>query len=753
MKKLFTLLGLIVITLGLQAQSGVSTFKYELRVPSLRVGGATKVKLDSIVQNVDTIKFYNGGTELKSNGAGIWTGTGIRLDTTLARITLGIDQVPNLSLAAMHNAPIFTSFTTIQDGIIPSVSGNGYLGSVTNQWASIYFREGSTINWANGAAMLSGGTGGLTLTGGDLNLHYNDLITYGNVGSLAIPVNYAYVDTLVANYANITLDGYAPITSPTFQTTIYVPSIRATDSATVNIGSVSSPFANLYLSGNGYIGFGSTGAIQMSPTGALIHSPNIQFTGTLDSPRLINDVMVRSYIIPETEGVATLGHSSYGWGGIWLDTLAAINWANTGARLTGAGTALFLENTPLYIDNNDLGSTAYRVNNGYFTDINVTNRPTIGTATAATTQDINDSLDYYISEASLGVALADSNVYDGGYTTRAYVEGLLGSGSGLSAERLPFIIGVTTGAPSASDSIIIHSAFDGKHIDLYRDGAKQYQQFTATNIYEGFRVSDDTIIVNPAWQANEQVLVDIIEPILWSYLSLEGQESSLLDSLVGYWALDESSGTTVIDATGTQNGTTNATVASGKIGYGKYIDGIYDAVSIAHNDAIIPKGVDFSVSMWFYLDSLPSTVAGLEGYYLFNQLNTESPWEPHNVQMKNYNDLVAFSSRNTSETAYSVHNGAIISDSTWHHMVIVNRGNGQTLQLYIDGVDVSTDAGTFTGTLFEGGSNTYFGHSYNGATQFTRGRIDECGMWRKALSTGEVAALWNSGNGRTYPFN
>ena len=365
---------------------------------------------------------------------------------------------------------------------------------------------------------------------------------------------------------------------------------------------------------------------------------------------------------------------------------------------------------------------------------------------------INDTMTARMATATVGLAAADTNSY-GGPTTRTFVESLLGSGSGLSAERLPFIIGTTTGAPTTADSTVTHANIAGKHIDVYRDGAKQYQNFTATNTVEGFRVNDGTITVNPLWQDGEQVLVDIIQPILWSYLSLEGQESSLLTDLNGYWALDESSGTTVTDATGTQNGTTNATVIAGKLGNGKYIDGINDAVAITHNDGIIPKGVDFSVSMWFYLDSLPSTVSGLEGYYLFNQLNTASPIEPHNIQIKATNDLFDCHSRNTSGTDYTVTNSSIISDSTWHHVVFVNRGNGQTLQLYIDGTDVSASAGTFTGTLFEGLSNTYFGHAYNGAAVFFRGRIDECGIWGRALTSGEVTTLWNSGNGKIYPFN
>jgi hypothetical protein len=732
MKKLFTLLGLIIFTLGLQAQSGVSTFKYELRVPSLRVGGATKVKLDSIVQNVDTIKFYNGGTELKSNGAGIWTGSGIRLDTTLARVTLGIDQVPNLSLAAMFNEPTFTSITRVVDGILPTVSGASYLGSTSYQWGNLYLRSGSTLNWDDGNVLLTAGGGKLDLQLGDLDLNYGDLLTYGNIGSNAFNVNYGYFDSLyVANPIIGNLYGLSE------QTRGFYP-----------VG------GRLVLSGADSLTVITTGqtTVTLPTSGTLLTTAVLAGYAPLSAPAFTDDMTVE-YIRPVTSGGANLGHPTYPFLNVFLHSTGGVIWdASTDIMLAPASGNLRLTNSAFLIDNNDIGLNTYPVRKGYFTDLDIVNRPTVGASAIATTQDINDSIDHYISEATIGVAAADSNAY-GGYTTRTYVESLLGSGTGLSASRLPFIIDVTAGAPSASDSTIIHSEFEGKHIDVYRDGAKQYQNFTATNTVEGFRVNGSTITVNPVWQANEQVLVDIIEPILWSYLSLEGEESTLLTGLKGYWPLDESSGTTVVDATGTQNGTTNATPVTGRVGSARYLNDINDAISIAHNDAIIPSGAAFSVSMWFYLDSLPSTVAGLEGYYLFNQLHTASPYEPHNIQLKSVNNLLSFTSRNTSSTSYSVANAGVVSDSAWHHIVVINRGNGQTLQMYIDGADVSTSAGTFTGTLFEAGSSTYFGHAYNSATQFMRGRIDECGIWGRALTSGEVAVLWNSGSGTTYPFN
>lgn len=366
---------------------------------------------------------------------------------------------------------------------------------------------------------------------------------------------------------------------------------------------------------------------------------------------------------------------------------------------------------------------------------------------------INDSINDLITNAVVGFAAADSNTY-GGATTRTFVESLLGSGSGLSAQRLPFIIGTTTGAPTTADSTVTHANIAGKHIDVYRDGAKQYQNFTATNTVEGFRVSEGTITVNPLWQSGEQVLVDIIQPVLWSYLSLEGEESSLLDSLRGYWKLDETSGTVVTDAVGIQNGTRTAGVtvgATGKLGYANTFNLSADVINISYNTNTVPKGADFSFTAWIKLDSLPSVV-GHENY-IFQQNVGASPWSAHWIHVDDADDKITVGSRNTSGTTYNVRSTAALEVGTWYHVVFVNPGDGADLILYINGADVSADAGTFSGTLYEGLSNTCIGNAYGGAgTQF-EGTIDSPAIWGRVLTSGEVTTLYNSGNGKTYPFN
>jgi len=251
-------------------------------------------------------------------------------------------------------------------------------------------------------------------------------------------------------------------------------------------------------------------------------------------------------------------------------------------------------------------------------------------------------------------------------------------------------------------------------------------------------------------------MVDIIEPILWSYLSLEGQESTLLTSLNAYWKLDESSGTTATDATGTQNGTLMGGAARtlGKLNNGVHITDADHVVRIPYNTSVTPKGSAFSVGFWVYLDSVPSAT-GRDGY-LFEALNSGSPTSIHEVYIPYSGvnaDKVYFYSRNAAGTGYTAISTSALSAETWYHIVAVNRGDGQTMQIYINGSDNTASSNTFTSTVYEALSYIGFGNGYMGNTNYAPNIIDECAIWGKALSSGEVTEWYNSGNGKTHPFN
>lgn len=365
---------------------------------------------------------------------------------------------------------------------------------------------------------------------------------------------------------------------------------------------------------------------------------------------------------------------------------------------------------------------------------------------------INDSIAARLAAATVGVALADSNVYDGGYATPAWVAANAGSGTSLTGKRLQFIADVTTGAPEAGDTILIHSNFINKHVDIYRDGAKQYKNFTATNTVEGYRIrsGSDTIYVNPAFQANEQIIVDMIEPINWEFISVKGQD--LLDGLVAYYKFDETSGTSLTDEIGGNTATLDGDINQTGI--------INQAVGLTANndDIVIPykEGVSlgqsdiFSLSMWIYAEDIPSVVG--RTFTLYQQNNSIAPYNPHAITLQSSDDKIYFGVKNTSETSYSVKSSGVISADTWYHLVVICPGDGEELQMWLNGSDVSASAWTFSGSLYEADSYGCLGNAYSAATNAFYGKIDEFAHYNKALTEAEILKLYNAGSGNQHPF-
>jgi hypothetical protein len=623
----------------------------------------------------------------------------------------------------------------------------------------------AVIDFYNNDITLTQSSNLLTLAGGNLSLGSNSLLMSGSLGATGSRILQGWMTNLeITNLPTINggtlaaalpfssyvlksdtasmLTKYARLASPVFTG---VPKITAGDTiatrayartyggvGVVTIGDVRDEIADsLNVLRPSYVAEADTSA--MLNHYILASEVETSYVGTADSA-----AMLANYLLDSETAAAVTGFAPNS-GSITLSGADAITLTTsnvTSLTLPTTGILATTSNLAAYVEIVD--STGGAAGN-YMPRLQTSNL-------------VNDTIEARIAAGTVGVALADSNVYDMGYASPTFVDSRLGSGSGLSAERLPFIIGTTTGAPTTADSTIVHSAFAGKHIDLYRDGAKQYQNFTATNTVEGFRLNGSTITVYPLWQDNEQVLVDIIEPILWSYLSIEGEESSLLTGLSAYWKLDESSGSVLNDEMGVQNAALYGGVTStdSKLGRSVQLNDTLGFIRVPYNTNVSPKGAVYSVSMWFKLDSLPSAVG--RDFYLFQQNNTPAPWGPQNAQINMADDKIEFNTTNTAGTEYTVYSTSALSDSTWYHVVFVNRGNGQTLQMYVNGSDVSASAETFTGTVYEGLSAMGIGNPFGDSSYWFSGVLDEIGIWSVALTSGNVTTLYNSGNGRTHPF-
>ena len=224
---------------------------------------------------------------------------------------------------------------------------------------------------------------------------------------------------------------------------------------------------------------------------------------------------------------------------------------------------------------------------------------------------------------------------------------------------------------------------------------------------------------------------------------------ALIDNLISYWKLDETSGTRG-DAHGANNLTDNNTV-----GY---------AAGILNNAA------DFESTNSEYLSITDASQSGLDitgDLTMSCWINRESDASQHVMGKRDGGSgasgraYVMYLDGNTAtDISVNISSGATdtwkfvsytFSTGTWYHVAIVYTASAGSAKFYVNGSQ--------TGTT-QSGLPTSIG---NNSQPFTIGReavtgglfdglIDEVGIWSRALSDSEITELYGSGTPPAYPF-
>tara|TARA_B110000483_G_C18093853_1_gene503086 strand:- start:176 stop:1120 length:945 start_codon:yes stop_codon:yes gene_type:complete len=195
--------------------------------------------------------------------------------------------------------------------------------------------------------------------------------------------------------------------------------------------------------------------------------------------------------------------------------------------------------------------------------------------------------------------------------------------------------------------------------------------------------------------------------------------------LVGYWpfngnATDESGN----GLNGTGSGSPTLTQDRFGVANKAYsFDGIDDYISVtrAYQSA-------FSLSIWFN----PSTTTSPQYNPLVDAFDAN--WE---VQLKNRRpDFVSFITSTNYQEFISTQT---TTNNNWHHLVCAYSSN--TVTFYLNGNQ--TDQYTVN-PLPNNNGYYHFGASLVGFDQFYNGRLDDIGIWNRALTSTEITALFNS---------
>jgi len=227
--------------------------------------------------------------------------------------------------------------------------------------------------------------------------------------------------------------------------------------------------------------------------------------------------------------------------------------------------------------------------------------------------------------------------------------------------------------------------------------------------------------------------------------------NGLLNNLVSYWKLDESSGN-ALDAHGSNDGiVTGATQgASGKINTAYSFDG-NDYVNI---DGVVDDLASTTTGTWSaWVKPVDATPSPVEYYISFGDTNANEAIAIHPKPTGELKGIIV--DAGTTDWALET-DSVVFSDNTWTHIAIVQ--NGTEPVLYVDGVAVaqtfttSNDKTSWLNQLggLDNGRIGNLNFNSNGEKNHFNGTIDEVGIWSRALTGDDITTLYNSGSGLSY---
>ncbi len=207
--------------------------------------------------------------------------------------------------------------------------------------------------------------------------------------------------------------------------------------------------------------------------------------------------------------------------------------------------------------------------------------------------------------------------------------------------------------------------------------------------------------------------------------------------LVGYWKLDDGSGTSATDSSTNGNTgtlTNGPTWTTGQIGGAVSFDGTNDHIT-AGTDSSLRLTSKLSISAWVYLSALPS--------------NGDIWSIAHKKSSGDSNYLYSFGLENSGgnyKLAYIPGGGGStnrsntlsISTGQWYHFAVTF--DQPTLNFYVNGSLNSTQSITVPGGYASGSGTMYIG-GVGGVGNTINGRLDEVRIYNRPLSGDEMAQL------------
>jgi hypothetical protein len=224
---------------------------------------------------------------------------------------------------------------------------------------------------------------------------------------------------------------------------------------------------------------------------------------------------------------------------------------------------------------------------------------------------------------------------------------------------------------------------------------------------------------------------------------------ALTDSLIAYYSLDEASGN-AIDAHAAFDLTeTSGTIASaaGIVGTSRDFELTADTEYFVRADeaGISVGDEDFTVCAWINAESLTSN------HVIFAKNLAAGNQQSWRLRVIATTFLFQFSvspDGTTTVTSVSATTFGAASTATWIFIVAWHDAAANTISIQVN--DGTVDSTAHTTGVFDSTAGLSIGAG-DANVQNWDGLIDECGYWRRVLTSGERTSLYNGGAGLAYP--
>ncbi len=486
----------------------------------------------------------------------------------------------------------------------------------------------------------------------------------------------------------------------------------------------------------------------------------LQFAGSLDEIRIYDRAYSAEDVIMLYNQTAATGVDT-GLRGYWSmnaqDMTSTLAFDRSGSRNTGTlsgavrgigrvGQALNFDGTNDYVDNSNSAVL----------------KPTNFTLSTWTYADTGDATTYRLifnpSYSDSGwdngwsLSQADDTATSGPYVVR------WGDGTNPSAGT---ITGSTNIVGGWHHAVV---TFDGTTMSLYVDGVLENSANASTLAYSGTNLNsytggggsgglglnyfdgriDETRLYSRALSTAEvKALYDIGTPDKTNTSVSTPQGTGRADSgLVGYWKLDDGSGTSASDASVNGNAgtlTNGPTWTTGQIGSAVSFDGTNDYIGASSSSAFTDLS-RFTACTWVNPIDNGSSFPGVVNTF---NVGLTSGWDLYLINGYTGGHGIGTSFKGTSSSGYIEANRAVVPFSQWTHVCASQDGDSTTnMRLYVNGSPTSADSsGNATGRQSDAGNQLSVGR-YPDASDYYSGQLDEVRIYSRVLSADEVAQLY-----------